>query len=180
MTTEAAIKHADQPRAAIVIRTKLWHRIALAGALLFSVFLSFFRLTQEGFSNLYYAAGVKSMLTSWHNCFFVSFDPGGFVSVDKPPLGLWIQAASAALFGYNGISLLLPQALAGVLAVALIYHLVRGPFGPTSGVMAALVLAVTPISVAANRNSTMDSVLVLLLLSATWAVFRAAETGRLR
>ena len=180
MTTEAAIKHTDQPRATTVTRTMLWHRIALAGTLLLSVFLNFFRLTQEGFSNLYYAAGVKSMLTSWPNFFFVSFDPGGFVSVDKPPLGLWIQAASAALFGYNGISLLLPQALAGVLAVALIYHLVRRPFGPTSGVMAALVLAVTPISVAANRNSTMDSVLVLLLLSATWAVFRAAETGRLR
>jgi len=158
----------------------LWHRIALAGTLLLSVFLNFFRLTQEGFSNLYYAAGVKSMLTSWHNFFFVSFDPGGFVSVDKPPLGLWIQAASAALFGYNGISLLLPQALAGVLAVALTYHLVRRYFTPTAGLVAALVLAVTPISVAASRNTTMDSVLLLLLLLAAWAAFKAAGTGRLR
>lgn len=180
MIAEAAIKHTDQPGATIVTRTMLWHRIALAGTLLLSVFLNFFRLTREGFSNLYYAAGVKGMLTSWHNFLFVSFDPDGFVSVDKPPLGLWIQAASAALFGYNGISLLLPQALAGVLAVALIYHLVRRHLSPTAGVMAALVLAVTPISVAANRNSTMDSVLVLFLLAATWSVFRAAETGRLR
>jgi len=150
------------------------------GTLLLSAFLNFFRLTQEGFSNLYYAAAVKSMLTNWHNFFFVSFDAGGFVTVDKPPLGLWIQAASAALFGYHGISLLLPQALAGVLAVALVYHRVRRHFGPTAGLVAALVLAVTPISVAANRNNTMDSVLILLLLLAAWAVFKAAETGRLR
>ncbi len=84
------------------------------------------------------------MLTSWSNFFFVSFD-AGFVSVDKPPLGLWIQAASAWLFGFHGWALLLPQAIAGVLSVALIYHLVRRPFGPVAGLLAALVLAVTPI-----------------------------------
>src|SRR3989304_1903979 len=97
------------------------------------------------------------MLTSWHTFFFASFDPGGFVMVDKPPLGLWVQAASAKLFGFSGLSLLLPQALAGVLSVLLLYHLVRRVFGPTAGLIAALVLAVTPISVAANRNNTMDS-----------------------
>ena len=158
---------------------RTWHRIALVGILLLAVFLHFLRLEQEGYANLYYAAAVKSMLTSRHNFFFVSFDPGGFVTVDKPPLGLWVQAASAALFGFNGISLLLPQALAGVLSVILLYHLVRRTFGPTAGLLAALVLAVTPISVAANRNNTMDSLLVLILLLAAWAVIRAAETGRL-
>ena len=160
--------------------TRTWHRIALAMILLLAVFLHFFRLEQEGYANLYYAAAVKSMLTSWHNFFFVSFDPGGFVTVDKPPLGLWAQAASAALFGFNGISLLLPQALAGILSVLLLYHLVGRTFGPTAGLLAALVLVVTPISVAANRNNTMDSLLVLILLLAAWAVIRAAETGRLR
>jgi len=123
---------------------------------------------------------VKSMLTSWHNFFFVSFDAGGFVTVDKPPLGLWVQAASAALFGFNGVSLILPQAVAGVLSVLLLYHLVRRTFGPTAGLLAALVLTVTPISVAANRNNTMDSLLVFVLLLAAWAIIRAAEMGRLR
>ena len=160
--------------------TRTWHRVALAGILLLAVFLHFFRLEQEGYANLYYAAAVKSQLTSWHNFFFNSFDPGGFVTVDKPPLGLWVQASSAALFGFNGISLLLPQALAGVLSVLLLYHLVRRTFGPPAGLLAALTLAVTPISVAANRNNTMDSVLVLIFLLAAWAVVRAAETGRLR
>jgi len=162
------------------IATRTWHRLALVGILLLAVFLHFFRLEQEEYANLYYAAGVKSMLTSWHNFFFISFDPGGFVTVDKPPLGLWVQAASAALFGFDGISLLLPQAVAGVLSVLLLYHLVRRTFGPMAGLLAALALAVTPISVAANRNNTMDSQLVLVLLLAAWAVIRAVETGRLR
>ena len=160
--------------------TRAWQRLALAGILLLALFLHFFRLEQEGYANLYYAAAVKSQLTSWHNFFFNSFDPGGFVTVDKPPLGLWVQTASAALFGFSGFSLLLPQAAAGVLSVLLLYHLVRRTFGPPAGLTAALVLAITPISVAANRNNTMDSQLVLVLLLAAWAVIRAAETGRLR
>ena len=69
----------------------------------------------------YYAATVLSMLQSWHTFFFVSFDPGGFVTVDKPPLGFWIQAASARLLGFSGLSILLPEALAGVASVAVLY-----------------------------------------------------------
>jgi 4-amino-4-deoxy-L-arabinose transferase-like glycosyltransferase len=154
--------------------------IALGAILLLAVFLHFFRLDQEGFANLYYAATVQSMLTSWHNLFFASFDPGGFVTVDKPPLGLWIQAASAFVFGFNGVWLLLPQAIAGVLSVALLYRLVARVFGATAGLVAALVLAVTPISIAANRNNTMDSLLVFTSLLAAWAVSIAAERGKLR
>ncbi len=162
------------------VSRRVWQRVALVGVLLLAVFLHVFRLEQEGYANLYYAAAVKSMLTSWRNFFFVSFDAGGFVTVDKPPLGLWMQAISAALFGFNGISLLLPQVVAGVLSVLLLYHLVQRTFGPAAGLLAALTLAVTPIFVAANRNNTMDSQLVLLLLLAAWAALRAVETGRLR
>jgi 4-amino-4-deoxy-L-arabinose transferase-like glycosyltransferase len=157
-----------------------WHRLALATILALSAFLGLFRLGAEGFSNTYYAATVKSMLTGWHNFFFASYDPGGFVSVDKPPLGFWVQAASAKLFGFHGWSLLLPQVVAGVLSVALLYHLVRRSFGPTAGLLAALVLAVTPITVATNRNNTVDGLLVLTLLLAAWAISRAGESGRLR
>ncbi len=155
-------------------------RLALAGVVLLAAVLHFFRLEQEGYGNLYYAATVKSMLTSWHNFFFASFDPGGFVTVDKPPLGLWVQAVSAWLFGFGGLSLLFPQALAGVLSVALLYVLARRAFGPLAGLVAALTLAVTPISVTANRNNTMDSLLVLTSLLAALAVTRAVETGGLR
>src|SRR5215207_7404505 len=156
-----------------------WQRLALAAILILSTFFYLFRITQEGWGNPYYAAGVKSMLTSWSNFFFVSFD-AGLVSVDKPPLGLWIQAASAWLLGFHGWALLLPQAIASVLCVALIYHLVRRPFGPIAGLIAALALALTPIVVSTSRSNTIDMLVVLTVLVAAWAVVRATETGRLR
>ena len=105
------------------------HLLLLSALLALSAFLNLSRLTSEGYANLYYAATVKDMLDSWYNFFFVSYD-AGFVPVDKPPLGFWIQATSAYLFGFHGWSLLLPQALAGILCVALLYHLLSRSFGP--------------------------------------------------
>ena len=157
-----------------------WPRFGLALILLLSAVLEFVGLAGEGYANSYYAAGVKSMLTSWHNFFFVSYDAGGFVSLDKPPLGLWIEAASAKIFGFSGFSLLLPEALAGVLSVALLYHVVARSWGPVAGLAAALALAVTPISVVTDRNNTIDSLLILTLLLGAWAASLAAERGSLR
>ena len=105
------------------------HLLLLSAVLALSAFLGLSPLRSEGYANLYYAATVKNMLTSWHNFFFASYD-AGFVSADKPPLGFWIQASSAYLFGFHGWSLLLPQALAGILCVALLYHLLSRSFGP--------------------------------------------------
>src|SRR6266581_4050194 len=154
--------------------------LALGIVMLISLFMNFYQLGQNGFGNLYYAAGVRSMLDNWHNFFFVSFDPGGFVTIDKPPLGFWLQVLSAKLFGFTAFSVYLPQALAGVLSVLLLYHLVRRHFGVVAGLLAALALAISPISVVTNRNNTIDSTLVLVMLLGAWAVLRAAETGKLR
>ena len=158
----------------------LWRRLGLAGVMLISIFMNFYQLGQNGFGNLYYAAAIRSMLDSWHNFFFVSFDPGGFVSIDKPPLGFWLQAASAKIFGFTPFSIFLPQALAGILSVLLLYYLVRRHFGVVAGLLAALALAISPISVLTNRNNTIDSTLVLVMLLGAWAVLRAAESGKLR
>ena len=59
---------------------------ALVGVLLIAVVLRCWRLDQNNYGNEYYSAGVWSMLQSWHNFFFNSFDPAGFISVDKPPV----------------------------------------------------------------------------------------------
>ncbi len=145
-----------------------------------SAVLNLYRLTRDGYANLYYAATVKSMLQSWHNLFFASFDPGGFVTVDKPPLGFWVQAAFARVLGFSAWSVLLPQALAGCASVAVLYALVRRDWGPGAGLLAALGLAVTPVAVAVNRNNTIDSLLVLVLLLAAWCTLRGTASGRLR
>lgn len=179
-TTMSVGTTAQQSRSFLALLAAHWQRPLLIAILALSSALNMVGLTGEGYANTYYAAAVKSMLTSWHNFFFVAFDAGGFVSVDKPPLGLWLQTISAKIFGFSGLSLLLPQALAGVASVALLYWLVRRVWGPAAGLAAALALAVTPISVVASRNNTSDTVLVLALLGAAWAVSRAAERGSLQ
>lgn len=159
---------------------QLWQKLALIMLLLISIFVHFYRLGQSGFGNLFYAAGVRSMADNLHNFFFVSYDPGGFVSVDKPPLGFWLQALSVKLFGFTPFSIFFPQALAGVLSVLLLFYLVRRHFGVTAGLLAALALALSPLSVATDRNNTIDSTLALTLLLGAWAVLQAAETGKWR
>jgi len=152
----------------------------LAAVLVLAAVLDFYQLGRNGFANTYYAAAVRSMSESWHNLFFSSFDPGGYVTIDKPPVGFWFQALSVKLFGFHGTSLLFPEALAGVLSVALLFYLVRRSFGGLAGLLAPLALAVTPISVATNRNNTIDSLLAFTLLLAAGALLMAIEQGRLR
>src|SRR5690348_5151128 len=93
--------------------SRLW-RPGLATALLLSATLQLIRLDRQGVGNPYYAAAVRSMLENFHAFFFASFDAAGWVSVDKPPLGLWTQALGARLLGFGPWGLLLPQALATI------------------------------------------------------------------
>jgi 4-amino-4-deoxy-L-arabinose transferase-like glycosyltransferase len=127
----------------------------------------------------FYDAAVRSMGTSWHNFFFGSFEPGGSVSIDKPPVDLWLQVASVKLFGFGPTALKLPQALAGTAAVGLLYVPVRRVFGVAAGLGAALALAVTPIEVITARSDTMDAVMMLLLVLALLCLVRACDGGSL-
>jgi 4-amino-4-deoxy-L-arabinose transferase-like glycosyltransferase len=131
-----------------------------------------------GLGNTYYATAVRSMLTGPHALMFASFDPAGFVSVDKPPLGLWLQAASAALFGFSGPALILPSAVAAVLSVAIVGAAVRTGSGAAAGLVAAAALAVTPVSVVVARDNLLDGPLVALCLLAVVAAFVATRTTR--
>ncbi|WP_026884411.1 glycosyltransferase family 39 protein [Clostridium akagii] len=156
------------------------NNIALGIIVVLSAILNFGNLSIEGYGNAYYAAAVKSMTLSWKNLFFVSFDPAGFVTIDKPPLGFWLQAISAKIFGFSGVSILLPSALAGVISVILVHHLVKKSFGSVAGLLSALFLAITPVFVAVSRNNTIDNILILFLLLACWALLIAAEKGKLK
>lgn len=151
-----------------------------AAVLLVAAGLRLWRLDQNGYDNEYYAAAVRSMAASWHAFLYNAFDPAGFVSVDKPPVALWLQAIAVKLFGFHGLTVLLPQVIEGVAAVALLDHLVRRRFGAAAGLLAALFLAVTPISVATDRSGNTESCLVVVLLGAACALLRAAEEGSRR
>ncbi len=169
----------DATRRGVRGRVGIRH-LALAAVLALSAVLNVNRLAQNEYGNTFYAGAVKSMLVSWHNFFFVSYDPGGLITVDKPPLALWIQGLSAEIFGFHPLSLLLPQAIMGVLTVAAIYWVVTPRFGPTAGVLSALALAVYPSFVAISRENGVDSVLILLMTLACGVGLRAIESGRLR
>lgn len=149
--------------------------ILLAGILALSAFLNIWNLWNEGISNTYYAAAVKSMLVNPAAGFFNSLDPAGFITIDKPPAGLWVQATFAAVLGFSGWVLDLPQALAGIGSVALIYLIVSRPFGKPAGLVSALALAVTPILVAVSRNETMDSQMIFVILLAVFVVMKATR-----
>jgi 4-amino-4-deoxy-L-arabinose transferase-like glycosyltransferase len=146
----------------------------------FSAVLNTHRLAQNGYANIFYSAGVQSMLRSLHNFLFVSFDPGGLISIDKPPVALWMQAASAKLFGFSPLSLLLPEAIAGVLCVALLYVLLARRLGVVAAFAGALTLAVFPSFVAVSRENGVDPVLILLMVIACGFALRACEDGRSR
>ena len=137
------------------------------------------QLSQNDFGRQYYAAGVRSMLGSWHNFIFNAFDPAGFISIDKPPVAIWLQVASAKLLGFSALSILLAQVMAGLAAVLLVYVLVRKYWGGTAGAIAALSLALSPVNVAVDRSNNTESCLILVLLAGVWLGMRAAETGRL-
>jgi 4-amino-4-deoxy-L-arabinose transferase-like glycosyltransferase len=152
----------------------------LAAILALAIALRGWDLGERGFITPYYLAGVRSMLANWHNFLFNSFDPAGFVSLDKPPVAFWVQTLSAQILGFGPFSVLLPQLLEGVAAIALLYALVRRHCGDAAGLLAALFLALTPVAVAVDRSNNTESGLVLVLLAAAWALLYAVESGRLR
>ena len=137
-------------------------------------------LTRNGWANDFYAAAVQAGTKSWKAFFFGSFDSSNFITVDKTPASLWVMELSGRIFGFGQWSMLVPQALEGVACVALLYAAVRRWFGPVAGLIAGLVLALTPVAALMFRFNNPDALLVLLMTAAAYALVRAIENGRTR
>jgi 4-amino-4-deoxy-L-arabinose transferase-like glycosyltransferase len=152
-------------------------RPELLALLALAAVLDLWALSRNGWANDYYSAAVRSMGSNWHDFLYASLDPSGVMSVDKPPLALWVQALSVRLFGYHSLSILVPQALMGVASVGLLYDLVRRRFGRLGGFLGGLALALTPITVAISRHNNPDALLVLCTVAALWCALRALEDG---
>ncbi len=149
-----------------------------AGLVILALALNTWGLSRAGYGDTYYAAAVRSMTMSWKNFFFGAFDPGGFITVDKPPAFLWIGALSARIFGYSSWSILLPSAIAGATSVGLLWLIVRRWFGLTAATIAGLVLALSPISVAVNRLNEPEPFLMLFLIGAAGSLLQSLESRR--
>ena len=168
------------PASFAALRRRIAPHLPILAMLSLSGLLNGWALANVGWGNAYYSAAVRSMMQSWHNFVFASFEPGGFVSVDKPPLSLWVQTISAKVFGFNQMSLLVPQAVAGVLSVWFVYRGVTLVSSRTAGLVAALFLAVTPIHVVVSHSNNLDAVLVCVMSGAAYLAVRAVTSGRLR
>jgi len=157
-----------------------WVTPALLGLLAATAVLYLWGLGSSGWANSYYAAAAQAGtqdLTAW---LFGSLDPGNAITVDKPPAAMWVMALSGRLFGFSPFTMLLPQALMGVGAVALLYAAVRRCSGPAAGLIAGAALALTPVAALMFRYNNPDALLVLLLVAAAYCVVRATETASTR
>jgi 4-amino-4-deoxy-L-arabinose transferase-like glycosyltransferase len=157
-----------------------WARPALLALLVGTGVLYIWGLGASGWANSFYSAAVQAGSHSWKAFFFGSSDAANFITVDKPPASLWVMELSARIFGVNAWSILVPQALEGVATVAVLYATVRRWFTPAAGLLAGALVALTPVAVLMFRFNNPDSLLVLLLTVAAYALTRAVETAGTR
>jgi 4-amino-4-deoxy-L-arabinose transferase-like glycosyltransferase len=155
-------------------------RFALFVLLALTSLLYLWGLDRNGWANSYYSAAAMAGSQDWTAFFFSSSDPGNAISVDKPPLSLWVMSASVWAFGLTPWSILVPQALMGVASVHLLYRMVRTYVGAAAGFLAATALAVTPVATVMFRYNNPDALLTLLMIGAAYAALESIHRGRLR
>jgi 4-amino-4-deoxy-L-arabinose transferase-like glycosyltransferase len=158
----------------------LWVRPSLMGLLGATALLYLWNLGASGWANSFYSAAVQAGSTNWSAFFFGSFDASNFITVDKAPGALWLMDISARVFGLSSWSILIPEALAGVATVGLVYAAVRRWFSPAAGLLAGAVVALTPVGALMFRYNNPDALLVLVLTGAAYATVRSLEGGRTR
>ncbi|OBG80263.1 glycosyl transferase [Mycobacterium sp. E802] len=157
-----------------------WDRPALALLLTATAVFWCIGLGRNGWANAFYSAAVQAGTKSWKAFLFGSSDAANAITVDKPPAALWPMEIAARIFGVNTWSILLPQVLLGVASVALLYAIVKKQFGPGAGLIAGLVLALTPVATLMFRYNNPDALLVFVMIAAVWTLLRAVADGRTR
>lgn len=153
---------------------------ALPMLLVGTAVLYLYGLGDSGWANAYYSAAAQAGSMNWQAWLFGSTDPANSITIDKTPASVWVLGLSARVFGVNAWSILVPQALMGVASVWLLYAAVRRVAGRGAGLLAGVVLALTPVAVLMFRFDNPDALLVLLLVAGAYAVTRAVEHGSWR
>ncbi|CAN5557475.1 glycosyltransferase family 39 protein [soil metagenome] len=160
-------------------RDPTWARRALLGLLGATALLYLWGLGASGWANSFYSAAAQAGSASWKAFFFGSSDAASSITVDKPPMALWLMALSVRVFGLSSWSILVPQALLGVASVGLLHSTVRRTTGSAAaGLIAGAVLALTPVAVLMFRFDNPDALLVLLLIGSVYCTLRALESPR--
>ncbi|MHA5048774.1 ArnT family glycosyltransferase [Streptomyces sp. SD15] len=155
-----------------------WSLPALIAIMVLATALYSWNLSSDSL-NSFYSAAVLSGTDSWKAWFFGSLDAGNFMTVDKPPFTLMVMGLSCRIFGYGTWQMMLPLIAAAVGTIWILHSSVKRVFGHGAAAIAALVLALTPITVAINRDNNPDSLLVLLMVGGAALALRAVHNGKL-
>jgi 4-amino-4-deoxy-L-arabinose transferase-like glycosyltransferase len=157
-----------------------WSRPLLWAVALLAGVLGFWGLTRNGYANTYYSEAAQAASRSWTAWITNALDVSGSDSLDKGPLSNMVMGLSGRVLGFSSFSMLLPEALAGIGSVLLLHNLVKRTLGHRPAILAALILALTPIVVAMTRFNNPDAILLMCEIAAAWALVRALESGRTR
>ncbi|TFI44386.1 glycosyl transferase [Rhodococcus sp. 1R11] len=158
--------------------SRRWELLGLTALLIGTGVAYIWGLGASGWANSFYSAAIQAGSVSWKAFFFGSSDAANSITVDKPPMSLWLMSLSVRVFGLNTWAMLVPQALLGVASVALLRAVVVRRFGAAAGLLAGLVLALTPVAALMFRFNNPDALLVLLMIAAVWAMLRGVELGK--
>ena len=160
--------------------SRRWELLGLIALLIGTGVAYIWGLGASGWANSFYSAAIQAGSVSWKAFFFGSSDAANSITVDKPPMSLWLMSLSVRVFGLNTWAMLVPQALLGVASVALLRAVVVRRFGAAAGLLAGLVLALTPVAALMFRFNNPDALLVLLMIAAVWAMLRGVESGKIK
>ncbi|MFD7475425.1 ArnT family glycosyltransferase [Streptomyces sp. NPDC059837] len=155
-----------------------WSLPALIAIMVLATVLYSWNLSGSGL-NSFYSSAIYSGTQSWKAWFFGSLDAGNFLTVDKPPLALMVMGLSCRIFGFGTWQMMLPMIVAALGTIWILHSSVKRVFGHAAAALAALVLALTPITVAINRDNNPDTLLLLLMVSGAALGLRATRDGRL-
>ncbi len=176
--------HSETPQSGLLVgkaqRSAVGRNLPLLVLLSGTGLLYLVGLSNSGWANEFYAAAAQAGSKSWTAWLFGSLDWSNFITVDKPPAALWIMGLSVRIFGLNSWSILVPQALEGIAAVALLYATVKRVSNPTAALLAGAVLATTPVATLMFRFNNPDALLILLMVAAAYATVRAIEHAKAR
>ncbi|WP_069764192.1 glycosyltransferase family 39 protein [Streptomyces sp. LUP47B] len=166
------------PPAAPPDRAPRWSLPVLLAILVLAGVLYSWNLSGSGL-NSFYSSAIYSGTQSWKAWFFGSLDAGNFLTVDKPPFALMVMGLSCRIFGFGTWQMMLPEIAAALGTIWILHTSVKRVFGHAAATIAALVLALTPITVAINRDNNPDTLLVLLMVGGAALALRAVRTDRL-
>ncbi|MET3206984.1 UNVERIFIED_ORG: 4-amino-4-deoxy-L-arabinose transferase-like glycosyltransferase [Arthrobacter sp. UYEF13] len=149
-----------------------WPEILL---LIISGAVYFWDLTINGWGNPYYSSAAQAGARAWDALIFGSADAGNGLTVDKPPLHLWVLALSVKAFGLSSLSVLAPQAFMGMTTVWLVQRTAIAWGSRRQAFLAGLLVVLTPVTSIIFRFNNPDALLLLLWALVAFYVVKAVE-----